>query len=84
MTLVHKKGLLLRCFTQNIDSLERQAGLPLDRIMAAHGTAQAQHLVPTKRAMQFICLRLLFIHHWMPSAATQHCRPWHRAHVQYM
>ena len=41
MTLMHKKGLLLRCFTQNIDSLERQAGLPPDRIIAAHGTAQA-------------------------------------------
>eukprot|EP00798_Chlamydomonas_sp_ICE-L_P005997 gene5997-5288_t len=28
MQLLYKKGLLLRCFTQNIDSLEHQAGLP--------------------------------------------------------
>ena len=26
--LLHDKGLLLRCFSQNIDSLETQAGLP--------------------------------------------------------
>ena len=37
MTLLHKKGLLLRCFTQNIDSLEREAKLPADKIVAAHG-----------------------------------------------
>lgn len=37
MTLLHQKGLLLRCFTQNIDSLECQAGLPSERVVAAHG-----------------------------------------------
>ncbi|GAB4819426.1 hypothetical protein N2152v2_006472 [Parachlorella kessleri] len=37
MRLLHKKGLLLRCFTQNIDSLEHQAGLPKDAVVAAHG-----------------------------------------------
>ena len=26
--LLHEKGLLVRCFTQNIDSLESAAGLP--------------------------------------------------------
>jgi|MDSW01.2.fsa_nt_gb NAD-dependent deacetylase sirtuin 2 len=35
--LLHEKGLLLRCFTQNIDSLEAAAGLPHERIVAAHG-----------------------------------------------
>ena len=35
--LLHDKGLLLRCFTQNIDSLENQAGLPKSAIVAAHG-----------------------------------------------
>lgn len=37
MKLLHDKGLLLRCFTQNIDSLEKQAGLPAEAIVAAHG-----------------------------------------------
>ena len=35
--LLHKKGLLRRCFSQNIDSLESLAGLPRERIVAAHG-----------------------------------------------
>ncbi|PRW20829.1 NAD-dependent deacetylase sirtuin-2 [Chlorella sorokiniana] len=37
MRLLHDKGLLLRCFTQNIDSLEHQAGLPTEAVVAAHG-----------------------------------------------
>lgn len=37
MRLLHAKGRLLRVFTQNIDSLEKQAGLPPDAIVAAHG-----------------------------------------------
>ena len=35
--LLHDRGLLLRCFTQNIDSLEAEAGIPRDKIVAAHG-----------------------------------------------
>uniref|UniRef100_A0A7S0RTZ3 Deacetylase sirtuin-type domain-containing protein n=1 Tax=Chlamydomonas leiostraca TaxID=1034604 RepID=A0A7S0RTZ3_9CHLO len=37
MRLLHSKGLLQRCFTQNIDSLEQLAGLPKDMVVAAHG-----------------------------------------------
>jgi NAD-dependent SIR2 family protein deacetylase len=35
--LLHDKGLLLRCYTQNIDSLETTAGVPADKVVAAHG-----------------------------------------------
>ena len=34
--LLHEKGLLLRCFTQNIDSLETAAGLPWPRALDAY------------------------------------------------
>jgi len=34
---LHARGKLLRCYTQNIDSLETRAGLPADKIVAAHG-----------------------------------------------
>ena len=44
MKLLHDKGLLLRCFTQNIDSLENQAGLPKQDIVAAHGNFDSKHL----------------------------------------
>jgi NAD-dependent deacetylase sirtuin 2 len=37
MRLLHDKGLLLRCYSQNIDSLERMAGLPPTAVVAAHG-----------------------------------------------
>ncbi|KAG2219821.1 hypothetical protein INT45_006264 [Circinella minor] len=36
--LLHEKGLLLRNFTQNIDTLERLTGLPEDKIVEAHGS----------------------------------------------
>ena len=35
MRLLHEKGMLLRVFTQNIDSLETLAGLPKDKVVAA-------------------------------------------------
>ncbi|KAK0524943.1 Sir2 histone deacetylase Hst2 [Tilletia horrida] len=36
--LLHEKRLLRRVFTQNIDTLERLAGLPADQIVEAHGS----------------------------------------------
>ena len=39
------KGKLLRCFTQNIDSLESAAGLDKSRIVAAHGNFDGAHVV---------------------------------------
>ena len=35
VALLHEKGILRRCFTQNIDSLEAAAGLPADMVVAA-------------------------------------------------
>ncbi|EFA77796.1 NAD+-dependent deacetylase [Heterostelium album PN500] len=36
--LLHEKGLLLRNYTQNIDTLERVAGIPETSLVEAHGT----------------------------------------------
>ena len=44
-TALHKEGKLLRCFTQNIDSLESLAGLPEEMIVAAHGNFDGAHVV---------------------------------------
>lgn len=41
--LLQMKGLLLRHYTQNIDTLERVAGLPGDSIVEAHGTFHTSH-----------------------------------------
>jgi NAD-dependent deacetylase sirtuin 2 len=37
LTLLHEKKVLRRVFTQNIDTLESVAGLPLDKYVACHG-----------------------------------------------
>lgn len=42
---LHEHGKLLRCFSQNIDSLESLAGLPEDMIVAAHGNFDRAHVV---------------------------------------
>jgi NAD-dependent SIR2 family protein deacetylase len=38
LKLLQDKGLLLRCYTQNIDTLERVAGIEPDRLVEAHGS----------------------------------------------
>ena len=41
--------LLDTCFTQNIDTLERQAGVPAERIVEAHGSFADQHCIECKQ-----------------------------------
>lgn len=43
--LLHEKGLLLRHYTQNIDTLEHVAGLPADKVVEAHGTFRTSHCI---------------------------------------
>lgn len=48
--LLQKKGLLLKLFTQNIDCLEREAGLPAEYIVEAHGSFASQACIECKSA----------------------------------
>lgn len=43
--LLSDKGLLRRCYSQNIDSLERRAGLPSAKLVAAHGNFDEAHVI---------------------------------------
>lgn len=43
--LLSDKGLLLKHFTQNVDCLDRQAGVPDDKIVEAHGSFARQSCV---------------------------------------
>jgi len=43
--LLHDKGLLLKLFTQNIDCLEREAGVPGSKIVEAHGSFARQSCI---------------------------------------
>jgi NAD+-dependent protein deacetylase SIR2 len=47
--LLHDKGLLLKLFTQNIDCLEREAGVPDDKIVEAHGSFARQSCIECKQ-----------------------------------
>jgi len=49
--LLHDKGVLLRCYTQNIDSLEAEAGLPADKLVAAHGNFDSATCIATGKAV---------------------------------
>jgi NAD-dependent deacetylase sirtuin 2 len=45
--MLSDKGILLRCYSQNIDSLETRAGLPREKLVAAHGNFDAAHVIDT-------------------------------------
>jgi len=50
LRLLNEKNKLLRIFTQNIDSLERVAGLPADKLVEAHGTFFTSHCLNCRKA----------------------------------
>jgi NAD-dependent histone deacetylase SIR2 len=48
LSLLHQKNLLLRVITQNIDGLERAAGVPEAKLIEAHGTFSTQRCIDCK------------------------------------
>lgn len=46
--LLHEKGILLRNYTQNIDTLERIAKIPPEQLVEAHGTFGTAHCITCK------------------------------------
>jgi len=49
LKLLSDKGLLQRTYTQNIDGLERIAGVPENKLVEAHGTFAKSYCVDCKR-----------------------------------
>ena len=47
--LLAEQSLLHTCFTQNIDTLERRAGVPNDKVIEAHGSFATQRCIDCKR-----------------------------------
>ncbi|CAE6397113.1 unnamed protein product [Rhizoctonia solani] len=43
--LLSDKGMLHMCFTQNIDTLERLAGVPSEKLIEAHGSFAENHCI---------------------------------------
>lgn len=50
--LLHEKGILLRHYTQNIDTLERVAGIPEEKLVEAHGTFYTGHCLTCRAKYQ--------------------------------
>lgn len=48
IALLHAKKLLLKHFTQNIDCLDRKAGVPSNKIVEAHGSFAEQSCIECK------------------------------------
>jgi len=48
IALLNEKKILLQLFTQNIDCLERKAGVPSDKIVEAHGSFATQRCIDCK------------------------------------
>jgi NAD-dependent histone deacetylase SIR2 len=49
--LCQDKGILKRCYTQNIDTLERIAGVEDDKVLEAHGSFSANHCIECSSEM---------------------------------
>lgn len=49
LRLLNEKNKILRIFTQNIDSLERVAGIPPEKIVEAHGTFFNSHCLKCRK-----------------------------------
>lgn len=50
LRLLYEKGRLLKVFTQNIDGLERAAGVPAEMVVEAHGSFASQRCIECKAA----------------------------------
>ncbi|XP_053613948.1 NAD-dependent protein deacetylase sirtuin-2-like [Plodia interpunctella] len=58
--LLYEKGLLLRHYTQNIDTLERGAGIPEEKLVEAHGTFYTAHCLECRKeyGLEFVKERI--------------------------
>lgn len=51
MKLVESKGYLRKVFTQNIDTLERRAGISESKVIEAHGSFAKNHCIDCRKEM---------------------------------
>jgi NAD-dependent histone deacetylase SIR2 len=70
---LHKKGLLLKLFTQNIDCLEREAGVPGDKIIEAHGSFATQRCIDCKTAFPDDLMRSAILTNTVPHCLDTTC-----------
>lgn len=64
------KGLLGLCLTQNIDTLERRAGIPADKIIEAHGSFATQRCIQCKRPFDDTVMKKIVEEERIPRCKT--------------
>ena len=72
--LLSKKQLLLKLFTQNIDCLEREAGVPDDKIIEAHGSFARQHCIDCKALYPDDLMKKVIKNKDVPHCMTPQCQ----------
>ncbi|MCJ1463629.1 Sir2 histone deacetylase Hst2 [Pseudocyphellaria aurata] len=71
--LLSDKGLLLKLFTQNIDCLEREAGVPGDKIIEAHGSFASQRCIECETTYPEELMRETIAKREVPFCLTPEC-----------
>ncbi|XP_076179616.1 sirtuin 2 isoform X2 [Ptiloglossa arizonensis] len=64
--LLWEKGLLFRHYTQNIDTLERMAGLPPEKLVEAHGTFHTGRCLKCRAPYTFPWMKVKIIEGVVP------------------
>lgn len=71
--LLSDKGLLSKLFTQNIDCLERAAGIPDEKIVEAHGSFARQRCIECKTSYPENLMKNCINKREVPRCLTPHC-----------
>lgn len=73
MRLLSDKGLLLKLFTQNIDCLERAAGVPDEKIVEAHGSFARQRCIDCHQEFPDALMKQAISRHEVPHCIYPAC-----------
>ena len=71
--LLSDKGLLLKLFTQNIDCLDREAGVPEDKIVEAHGSFAHHHCIECRSSFPDNLMKSAVSRGDVPHCLTPQC-----------
>lgn len=73
--LLHEKGFLLRCFSQNVDCLESLCGIPKEKLCLAHGSFETGHCLRCNAEYSLAWMRQIVEQGGIPHCIkTQDCK----------
>ncbi|XP_044264895.1 NAD-dependent protein deacetylase sirtuin-2 isoform X2 [Tribolium madens] len=72
--LLIEKDLLLRHYTQNIDTLERIAGIPEEKVVEAHGTFYTGHCLECRKEFKLEWMKERIFKDEVPECESKNCK----------